>query len=152
MIGVSASVVKAYAPKDRRIFNKKIPPVNLGERLARLRGDITQRELARRAGIDAGTISRIERDTLDPTYSTIAKLAKGLGVPPAAFFDDVMPQRSGDAGADLAETVSRLQAEVRQNTREIQEVADRQASVAGEVRRRLDALEADRPARSRRTG
>ena len=54
--------------------------VKIGRRIATLRGSLTQREVARRSGLDPGTISRIERGEIDPTYSTLAAIASALNV------------------------------------------------------------------------
>jgi transcriptional regulator with XRE-family HTH domain len=62
---------------------------NLGKNLraARKRLDLTQEELAQRSGVQAGEISRIERDKRDPQVSTVEKLAAGLDLPLARLFD-----------------------------------------------------------------
>ncbi len=41
---------------------------------------VTQRELAKRAGISRATLARIEGETATPDLSTLAKLADALGV------------------------------------------------------------------------
>ena len=54
----------------------------LGERLKRIRTKkgISQGEIARRLEVDKGFVSNIENGKANPTLSTIAKLAKSLGV------------------------------------------------------------------------
>ena len=52
-------------------------------RAARERALLTQEELAARADVQSLTISRIERDKVEPRYSTIRKLAKALGRDPS---------------------------------------------------------------------
>lgn len=48
--------------------------------LARNRAGMTQSQLAVAAGLDRGSISRIERGILNPTLATIKRLADGLGM------------------------------------------------------------------------
>ncbi len=58
--------------------------VKIGERLRELRERklMTQAELGKAAGVSRDQVSRIERDEVDPRFSTIRKLAKALGVEP----------------------------------------------------------------------
>ena len=56
------------------------PLARLGRRVAALRGDVSQREFASRAELDPGTVSRVERGAMDPSISTLAKVASALGV------------------------------------------------------------------------
>jgi transcriptional regulator with XRE-family HTH domain len=42
--------------------------------------NLTQKELAQRAGISASWLSRIESGDYDPTWSSMRKVATGLGV------------------------------------------------------------------------
>ncbi len=59
--------------------------VKIGANLKREREHrvLTQKMLAREAGVGYPTISRIENDLVEPHFSTIRKLAKALGVDPA---------------------------------------------------------------------
>jgi DNA-binding XRE family transcriptional regulator len=50
--------------------------------LQRERSLLTQAELAEAASMSRDQVSRIERDEVDPRFSTIRKLAKALGVDP----------------------------------------------------------------------
>jgi transcriptional regulator with XRE-family HTH domain len=61
----------------------------LGARLRRVReaAGISQQALADRAGSTAATISRFENGDLMPTVTTVATLARALGVPLAQMFD-----------------------------------------------------------------
>ncbi len=43
---------------------------------------LTQEELAARAGVQPFTISRIERNRVEPRFRTIRKLASALGMEP----------------------------------------------------------------------
>jgi transcriptional regulator with XRE-family HTH domain len=58
--------------------------VKIGQRLRMLREEhlLTQAELGEAAGVSRDQVSRIERDEVDPRFSTIRKLAKALGVDP----------------------------------------------------------------------
>lgn len=74
-----------------------IPAANLDDpRLAdlganlrelRKRSELTQEELAARAGLQPGEISRIEHGKRDPRVSTLLRLAKALKVPPGRLLD-----------------------------------------------------------------
>jgi transcriptional regulator with XRE-family HTH domain len=59
--------------------------VKIGANLKRERESrvLTQKMLAREAGVGYPTISRIENDLVEPHFSTIRKLAKALGIDPA---------------------------------------------------------------------
>ena len=56
--------------------------VKIGRRLRALREEslMTQAELGEAAKVSRDQVSRIERDEVDPRFSTIRKLAKALGV------------------------------------------------------------------------
>ena len=58
--------------------------VKIGRKLRALRERrlLTQAELAEAASMSRDQVSRIERDEVDPRFSTIRKLAKALGVDP----------------------------------------------------------------------
>lgn len=81
--------------------------MRFGERLIswRVARRVAPEELARRAGIDSAHLDAIERGDEDPTTSTLASLASGLGVPPGWVYDD--PKRLlallGDDGEDAGE-------------------------------------------------
>jgi transcriptional regulator with XRE-family HTH domain len=59
--------------------------VKIGANLKRERESrvLTQKMLAREAGVGYPTISRIENDLVEPHFSTIRKLAKALGIDPS---------------------------------------------------------------------
>lgn len=50
---------------------------------------MSQVELARRSGVDLRTVTRIEAVEREPGVSTLARIARGLGVEPAEFWRDV---------------------------------------------------------------
>ena len=54
---------------------------------------LTQERLAEEAGLHFSDVSRIERGIRDPGVRTVAKLAKGLGVPAATLFGTDSPTR-----------------------------------------------------------
>lgn len=63
--------------------------VKIGANLkrARERRVLTQRQLAKQAGVWHPTVSRIENDLVEPHFSTIQKLAKALGVDPTELVE-----------------------------------------------------------------
>jgi serine-type D-Ala-D-Ala carboxypeptidase/endopeptidase len=58
--------------------------VYIGDRLKALRIEqaLTQKELADRAGVNAATVARLERDETEPHMPTVRKLAAALEVHP----------------------------------------------------------------------
>ena len=58
------------------------PEERFASNLRRLRtgAKLTQEQLSARAGLHPTEVSRLERAVRDPRLSTIARLAKGLGV------------------------------------------------------------------------
>jgi transcriptional regulator with XRE-family HTH domain len=64
---------------------------------------ISQHEVAERAGLTLAYVGKIERAEIDPGVRTVARLARGLSVEPAALFagvpqaDDNTP-RKGRSG------------------------------------------------------
>lgn len=62
-----------------------------GERLraARVEGGLSQERLASACGLHRTEISLLERGAREPRLSTIVRLARGLGVTPAALLDGV---------------------------------------------------------------
>jgi transcriptional regulator with XRE-family HTH domain len=54
----------------------------------RVRRFMTQEELARAAGISLRQLVRIEKNEVEPHFSTIRKLAKALGVEPSELVDE----------------------------------------------------------------
>ena len=81
-------------------------------RTARDHAGITQAELSRRAGIAQSTISRIEHEEIDPTWSTMHKLLASVGW-------EVDPEPTAAANLLSAEVVSRaMQQSIRRGDRE----------------------------------
>lgn len=75
------------APEHRP---ESAPTGNLGPRLRalRLRQGLSQRELARRAGVTNATVSHIEQDRVSPSVASLRKITRALGVSLATFFAD----------------------------------------------------------------
>ena len=63
---------------------------SLGARLRALRKerDLTQREMASRAGVSSNAISLIERSQISPSVATLQNLATALNVKMSYFFDE----------------------------------------------------------------
>lgn len=61
----------------------KVGRMVLGRRLRSLReqGGLKQEELAGKAGVDRGTVSRIENGEQSPRLETLERIARGLGRP-----------------------------------------------------------------------
>ncbi len=64
--------------------------VKIGDKLkeARTRRLMTQVQLADKSGVNQVTIARIERNQVDPRFSTIRRLAKALDVDPTALLGE----------------------------------------------------------------
>ena len=63
-----------------------------GLRPARQRLGLTQRQLATRANLGQGTVSKLERSERGAYPQTLQKLAVALGVPPADLVEDRVEQ------------------------------------------------------------
>lgn len=59
----------------------KHPAIGRTIRSLRLETGMTQEELALEMSIDAGEISRLETGKRNPTWESMKRLAKGLGIP-----------------------------------------------------------------------
>lgn len=88
----------------------RVDEAEIGRRLQglRTRRGISQRELARRAGLTHGTISFIERDKISPSIGTMRQVLDVLGLTLSEFFaPDAEPaQRYFFTRADLVEVGS----------------------------------------------
>ncbi len=64
--------------------------VKIGNKLkeARTRRLMTQVQLADKSGVNQVTIARIERNQVDPRFSTIRRLAKALDIDPTALLGE----------------------------------------------------------------
>jgi transcriptional regulator with XRE-family HTH domain len=74
----------------RRCFVKMELVVKIGDKLKyeRIAQTMTQEQLAKKAGISAAALVRIERNQADPHVSTIRKLADALGVEPRTLLEN----------------------------------------------------------------
>jgi transcriptional regulator with XRE-family HTH domain len=66
-----------------------------GKRLKELRMEagMTQEALARAADVSNGTVAKLEHvEGMDPSWSTVQKLAKALGVEVTAFLQEPEPE------------------------------------------------------------
>lgn len=72
----------------------------LGDRLRVLREGraLSQAELGRRAGTSATEVATIERGERAPTIVSLEHLARALGVPISAFFEDTELHRNSPPG------------------------------------------------------
>ena len=64
--------------------------VKIGDNLkeVRTRRLLTQVQLAEKSGVNQVTIARIERNQVDPRFSTMRRLAKALDVDPTALLGE----------------------------------------------------------------
>jgi transcriptional regulator with XRE-family HTH domain len=77
--------------------------------MARRRAGLTQRELARRAGIPQPSISRIERDQVSPTVDTLERLLRACD----QELEAVRRSREGDVDRTLIDLRLRMSADQR---------------------------------------
>lgn len=81
-------------PKDDSATNRGISKPEwtrmLGERIARERAlrALTIEDLAHRSGISTGLMSQLERGIGNPSLGTMLGIARALGLPVGAFFDN----------------------------------------------------------------
>ncbi len=66
-----------------RCEDEEVVKIGANLKRERERAFLSQRELAKRAGIWYPTVSRIEKDHTEPHPRTIRKLAEALGIEPA---------------------------------------------------------------------
>ncbi|WP_428994944.1 helix-turn-helix domain-containing protein, partial [Escherichia coli] len=67
-----------FALPARRI--RRTPPLDVGARLQTIRKlkGLSQRELAKRAGVTNSTISMIEKNSVSPSISSLKKVLGGI--------------------------------------------------------------------------
>ncbi|HXR61073.1 MAG TPA: helix-turn-helix transcriptional regulator [Solirubrobacterales bacterium] len=61
-------------------FGNAQPGLGKAVRVLRNRAGLSRAELAVRAELDATSVSRIEAGAIDPTWGSMRRIAKGLGV------------------------------------------------------------------------
>jgi transcriptional regulator with XRE-family HTH domain len=119
--------------------------VALGQRVARLRkaGGRSQTQLAMACGLGTSQIQAIEGATKEPRYTTLLKVAYGLGVDPALLVSDVYPP-----------SAPVLRARPETDWKKLQEAAQEWLRVCADMTAYQEALKrpapAPRPARTRR--
>src|SRR4051812_29290865 len=84
-------------------------------RLLRAQRGLTVKDAAAQLGIDRHTLRRIELGTQGAQYPTLAKIAKGYGVPVEELLEDPVPL------ADTSETGQRTSHEPLMSRPEVQE-------------------------------
>ena len=75
-------VQQTTSSPQRAAANEPQPGEQLGERLRRLRKDMgwTLQNLASQSGVSLSTLSKIENAQVTPTFDTLVKAARGLGI------------------------------------------------------------------------
>ena len=86
--------MKSMQKSDRKlVFDEKgIDAFGCQLKKIRLREGYTQSQLAFEAGLSLSQIARIETARINPTLSTIFKLARTLNVPLKDLFDFELPE------------------------------------------------------------
>lgn len=107
------------------------PTFDIGERLysMRLAAGLSQREVAKRAGVPHAQISNVETNKVSPSVSTLRKILEGLGVSMADFFE---PERAPAPGPffgpgeliDLTSKVAVAGLGARQGTMTLRQIGD----------------------------
>lgn len=80
---------------------------HIGERIADLRGEMSQQDLAQAVGLDPTVLSKIEAGRRPLRIGELIAIARELGVDPALLLDEqqaVFALR-GDASAEIREAV-----------------------------------------------
>ncbi len=69
--------------------------MDLGERIKRqrMKSGLRSMELAEKSGLSAGFISQMERNLVNPSISTLKKIADALDVPIGSFFEEVTSEK-----------------------------------------------------------
>jgi transcriptional regulator with XRE-family HTH domain len=75
---ISAKTLKSKSEAQQKIVANEL-------RKLRIKAELSQDELARRAGIDRKTINRIENGHFSPTLDTITRLSLVLKIGPGAL-------------------------------------------------------------------
>src|SRR6195952_180449 len=69
---------------------RRTPALDVGERLQSIRKlkGLSQRELAKRAGVTNSTISMIEKNSVSPSISSLRKVISGIPMSMVEFFSE----------------------------------------------------------------
>jgi DNA-binding XRE family transcriptional regulator len=94
LISSKLSAMKSKQKSDRKLVFDKKGIEAFAEQLKkiRLRERYTQSQLAFESGLSLSQIARIETARINPTLSTIFKLARTLNVPLKDLFDFELPE------------------------------------------------------------
>jgi transcriptional regulator with XRE-family HTH domain len=101
--------------------------LDVGRRIAALRGKKSQKDLARQAGVDLSTVSRIEGGKTDPQLSNLLAIAEALGMPVHRLLDPANDSTTYLAQPELIDHRLRLGAleeRVNRLTAMVQEMSD----------------------------
>jgi DNA-binding XRE family transcriptional regulator len=84
-------------PQEPRAAASAPVTKQIGATVRRVRGSLglTLGEVAKRADISAGMLSRLENGDVSPSLETLAALTAALGIPLASLFSDVGKSRGG---------------------------------------------------------
>ena len=74
--------------KGQRVTTMAVVKIGKSVRAKRSKRFMTQEQLASVAGISPRQLVRIERDEVEPRFSTILKLAEALDVEPSELVDE----------------------------------------------------------------
>jgi transcriptional regulator with XRE-family HTH domain len=105
--------------------------MNVGKRIAARRGKRSQKDLAREAGVDLSTVSRIEGGKTDPQLSNLAAIAEALGIPLHRLLDPANDSTTYLAQPELVDHRLRLRTleeRVNRLTAMVQEMSDARAA------------------------
>lgn len=78
---------KEFQREEEEIARQELRAMGRQVKKLRKEQDITQEELARRAGIGRATVSRLERGEREPSFRTLMKISHALRVPLQALFE-----------------------------------------------------------------
>jgi transcriptional regulator with XRE-family HTH domain len=101
--------------------------MDVGKRIAVLRGKRSQKDLARQAGVDLSTVSRIEGGKTDPQLSNLSAIAEALGMPVHRLLDPANDSTTYLAQPELVDhrlRLGTLEERVNRLTAMVQEMSD----------------------------
>ena len=86
----------ADAEPDGGVVPETAPPTSVGPIVRRLRVQrgMSVADLAAAVGVTSGAISQIESDRIQPTITTLRRIAEAIGVPVFRFFLPTSPKRN----------------------------------------------------------
>lgn len=85
--------------------------MNIGRNIKeiRKRRSLSQKEVAMQIGIDQAQYSRIESGKVEPTISSLGKIADALGVGITDFFKEEIPTEVSSSDKNLVEKIQLLE-------------------------------------------